>query len=444
MTEKKNFSRREFLSTTAKTAVATTAIMGAPAINVLGANDKVLLGIIGPGRRGSFLMDQTYRMAARKEKKIEFIAVSDLFPGWRDKGVEKAKEVSAACTGYDNYKKLLENKDVSGVIIATPEHQHAYQTLDAIAAGKHIYVEKPMVHTAEEGKAITKAAEASKCVIQVGTHRRSVEIFIKAKDMIKKGVIGEVTFCEGWWHRNFLPGSKDAAWRYDIPEDASDKNINWKEFLRTGKDTFAKDRPFDKQRYYQWRCYWDYSNGIGSDLMVHQVDALNIVMGTDMPVSAVSSGGIYKWNDNRETPDTWSTVLEYAEGFQLNYHSRFANCNEEEGIRICGTKGTIEILNQHSIFKLIPEAAYVLPKDFKLDPITDQLFPKPVDAHNNAVQAHIENWVDCMKANNQKTNCTARLGYYASAIADMSVQAFKKKKQLYWDKKNEKIVETLA
>ncbi|MDX9753045.1 MAG: Gfo/Idh/MocA family oxidoreductase [bacterium] len=430
MTEKKGMTRREFMSRTAKTA-AIAAMTTGPAINVLGANDTMQLGLIGYGRRGSFLMDQTHRMMAKSKKPVEFIGVADIFEGWRDMGKDAAERVADKCAGYDHHMKLLENKDIVGVIIATPEHQHAKQMLDAIAAGKHIYAEKPMVHTVEEGKQVVKAANGSSCIIQVGTHRRSVDLFYEARDLVKSGAIGEVTFCEGWWHRNFKPGSKDAAWRYEIPEDANENTINWKEFHYT-----AKPAPFDTGRYFQWRCYEEYSNGIGSDLMVHQIDAINLVMGTTMPKSVVSSGATYKWKDGRTNPDTWSSILEYEEGFQLNYHSRFSNCNEEYGIKICGTLATI-VIDRHFIMDVIPEAAYVLPEGVEVKPLHKQTHQRPVDSHNDAVQKHIENWYDCILAKKKETNCDVLTGHYGSAIAHMAVAAYQQKCELVWDKKAE-------
>ncbi|MBD3265059.1 hypothetical protein GF373_00185 [bacterium] len=436
MTKKNDVTRREFMSRTAKTAAA-TAVLSAPAINVLGANERVQLGIIGPGRRGNYLMDQMHRMSIMQEKPVEFIAVADIFDGWRQRGVNMAQRVAENdVTGYDHYKKLLENKDVDAVILATPEHQHAYQMLDVIASGKHMYAEKPMVHTVEEGQEVVKAAEASDCIIQVGTQRRSVNLYYTAHEMVKRGDIGEVTYCEGWWNRNFIPGSKNAAWRYEIPESASEDTINWKEFYPP-----APFHKFDKNRYFQWRCYWDYSNGIGSDLMVHQIDAINLVMGTTMPKSAVSSGKIYRWDDGRTTPDTWSTILEYDEGFQVNYHSRFSNTKDYYGIRICGTKATIEI-DRHFIMKIIPEYG-IVKQDYKyytFEP--QQTHDRPVDAVNGAVQLHLENWIDCIKANKKDTNCPTRVGYYGAAIARMAVEAYFKKQMLYWDKTREKVSTT--
>ena len=412
-------------------AGASAAVLAAPAINVLGANEKILLGVIGPGRRGSYLMLQTQTMAQQSGKEVEFIAVADDFEGWRKRGVDIAKKTAEHdVTGYDDYKKLLENKDVQGVILATPEHQHAYQMIDVIKAGKDMYVEKPMVHTVEEGKQVVKEAGKTKCIIQVGTQRRSVDLYGKANQMVKDGVIGKVTFCQAWWYRNFNDKKQpEWAWRYVIPEGADEKSINWKKFCDPTKEV-----PFDIKRYFQWRCYWEYSNGIGSDLMVHEVDAVNMVMGTGFPKTFVSSGDIYRWKDGRTTCDTWTTVLEYEEGFQCVFNSSFSNSQGDDqnnyGCRICGTDGTLEI-KTHQTLKVFPEPDSVRSKEVK--PMEIQASTEGV---NGAVRAHLENFVDCMKSR-KKPNCDVATGYVGASLSAIAVEAYKQGRRLTWDKKKE-------
>lgn len=426
-------NRREFIDRSGKVvAVAGAAAVAGPAINALGANDTIQAGVIGPGKRGRYLMDQTYRMSAMTGKQVEFIAVADIFEGWREEGIAKAERVSAECKGYADYRELLDNNDVQAVIIATPEHLHAAQAIDTINAGKDLYLEKPMVHTIQEGKDVVAAAEASDVVIQVGTQRRSVPLFYEARDLIKQGVIGQVTYCEGWWNRNFKTDDPNPAWRYPIPEDATAENIDWEAFL--GPVSYT---PFNLERYFHWRCYWEFSNGIGSDLMVHQMDALSLVMDVTMPKSVVSSGGIYRWKDGRTTPDTWSSVFEYDEGFQINYHARFSNTTDNSkqyGIKVYGTDGTIEIDLHHKLY-VIPEESWLRNKD--VEPHESQFEDDIPAATNGAVIKHIENWVDCMHSRNKQTNCDARTGYYGSAIADMSVISYKLGKRVMWDKDKE-------
>ena len=217
-----------------------------------------------------------------------------------------------------------------------------------------------------------------------------------------------------------------------IPEDANEKTIEWKKFL--GPVAFT---PFNLQKYFQWRCYWEYSNGIGSDLMVHQVDEICCIMDVTMPKSVVSSGGIYRWKDNRTTPDTWTAAMEFEdEGFQINYHARFNNTtdnNKQYGVLICGTDGAIEIDLHHKLY-VKPEESWLRNKD--VQPYESQFGKDIPDATDGAVRKHLENWVDCIKS--RKTpNCDVETGFFAAAIAAMSITSYKEGKRVLWDKKKQ-------
>ena len=464
-------NRREFISkSSAVTAAVSAAAIAGPALNVLGANDIIRMGVIGPGKRGRYLMDQMHRMSAQTGKQVEFIAVADIFEGWRMEGVKQAMRVAEECADYDHHKKLLENKDVDAVIIATPEHQHAYQLIDAVQAGKDVYCEKPMVQNIAQGHKVLKAVKSTDRVIQVGTQRRSVPLFYQANEMVKKGEIGQVTYCEGWWHRNARDG-QPGPWAYEIPKNASEENINWNEFFYD-----APKKPFSLDRYFRWRSYWDYSNGIGSDLMVHQIDAICMVMGVGIPKSVIASGGLYRWNDGRETPDTWSCAMEFEEGFQINYNARFSNITrpgqkdpiaarlammedgpekkkleealatlaegkqfEEQihdyGIRVCGSKGQIEVFC-HWEMNVWPEPAWMWGDDSKLKYSRQQFGESQPDANDLAVRVHLENFVDCIKSR-KKPNCTVEEGFNGAVISNMATLSYLNGKKVLWDKEKQ-------
>ena len=470
MSESKNVNRREFFTTSGKISatVGAAAVVSAPAINVLGANDMVRLGIIGAGKRGYYLMDQMHRMSLQQDKPVEFIGVADIYATWRERGISRAERIAEQCTGYDHHKKLLENNDIDAVVIATPEHQHAAQLIDCLDAGKDVYCEKPMVQTIEQGKRVLQAYQGSPQVVQVGTQRRSVDLFYKAHDMVKNGDIGDVTFCEGWWNRNAADG-QPGPWAYSIPEDASEDNINWDEFFYD-----APKVPFDKERYFRWRSFWDYSNGIGSDLMVHQVDAICLVMGTAIPKTLVSSGGLYRWDDGRVTPDTWSCVMEFEEGFQLNYSARFSNIcrrNDEQayaeriermedgdakdaleqayntmklqgffedkvhdyGIRMAGSQGLIEIFTHHAM-QVWPEPMWMWP-DIDLMYQYDQFGRSVADATDLAVRMHLANFIDCVHTREQP-NCTVEDGFNGAVISNMATLSYMNGAKMVWDQEN--------
>ncbi len=440
MSKKNNVTRREFFDRSGKVVAGVgAAALAGPAINVHGANDKVLIGLIGPGRRGRAVAGLALQMSAETGKPIEFIAVADIFEGWRNLAVRELQrnmmryelDQEHDIETYATHEALLENKDVDAVLVATPEHLHAKHMIDVIEAGKDMYIEKPMVHTVEEGLEVVKKAKTSDTIIQVGTQRRSVPLYNMANEMIKNGDIGQVNYCEGWWFRNWGKDDSNKAWRYDIPENASEETIKWERFL--GETPY---QPFDANRYFQWRCYWEYSNGIGSDLMVHQLDAINMCMGTGMPKSVVSSGDIYRWDDGRSSCDTWSSVFEYTEGFQANYRSHFSNSLQSFGIRIMGTEATIDIIESAKM-TILPEPEHIRSnKDLEEKTI---YYPEDNEdgnfmvAHFQSVKDHLENWIDCIHSR-ETPNCDVVTGFEGSALSSMAVEAYHKGRRLNWDK----------
>lgn len=479
-TEKQGINRRQFISRSgALTAAVSAAAVAGPAINVLGANDVIRVGVIGPGKRGKYLMEMATQAVTRNELNedisMQFVAVADIYEGWREEGAARGErfnmilENEGEVKQYDHHKKMLEDKDVDAVIIATPEHQHYAQLIDSIQAGKDVYCEKPMVQNIKQGLEVLKAFKSSDRIVQIGTQRRSVPLYRQANEMVKNGDIGQVTFCEGWWNRN-EPDGQPGPWAYEIPDDASPDNIAWEEFFYDAPKT-----EFNKQRYFQWRSFWDYSNGIGSDLMVHQIDAICMVMGVGVPQSIVSSGGLYRWKDGRTTPDTWSCIMEFEEGFQVNYHARFSNicrpndrytiqaeidhkCKDNEkkreicskalktlvdgkildekiqdyGIRVCGSKGLIEVFC-HWDMNVWPEPNWLWGSANKLAFQNYKYGDSQPQANDQAVRDHMQNWLECVITRKQP-NCTVKEGFDGAVISNMGTLSYMEGRKIIWDK----------
>lgn len=423
---KSNPNRRDFFNQTGKIVAVAGAVTTMPALNVIGQNDVMRLGIIGSGKRGRYLMTQATQMSNRKEKPLEFVAVADTYEDWMYQGMDLAERVTDTCNGYPTYQEMFEKeKDLDGVVIGTPEHLHLEHTKACIDAGVDVYLEKPMVHTYQEGLELLKYAEGKDIIVQVGTQRRSVPLFKKAGQMIKDGRIGDVHYIEGWWNRNFSKSHPSPAWLYEIPQDADEETVNFDAFLGPAPKT-----DFDLKRYFQWRCYWDYSNGIGSDLMVHQIDAIDAVMNSGMPKSVVASGGIYRWKDHRETPDVWSAIIEF-EDYQINYSARFTNTTDNDrqyGIAMYGNDGTIEITLYQKLH-VIPEEPALRNQDVEEEVIE---YSEPGPHNDQGVRDHIENWYDCMKSR-EAPNCTLEDGFHGAAIAHMAIMSFKAGRKVIWD-----------
>src|SRR5580693_7035573 len=238
--------RRDFLKTT-----ATAAVMAGPAvISARGANDKVNIGWIGVGTRGNAGIEWLKKAAPET---VTLTAICDTFQGYLARGKDRVQTIWGNTPAtFNDYHDLLADKSIDAVFIMTPEHLHHDMAIAALKAGKHVYVEKPLAHTIEEGFDIIKAWEQSGKVCQVGTQNRSSSLYKKAKELVQQGMIGDVHFVRAFWYRNSLPN--DPAWRYVIPPEATTANTDWNRFLGP-----ATKRPWSPERYFQWRLYWDYS-----------------------------------------------------------------------------------------------------------------------------------------------------------------------------------------
>ena len=314
MSANDSINRRQFLEKSSLLAAAATAVGGARTASAQINNSAavstkpVRLGFIGVGIRGTLLMEAAAGIAG-----VEIKAVADCYKGHLDRAQELITPAPAV-TG--DYKEILSRADIDAVVIATPDHWHLKMTQEALAAGKHVYVEKPMTHSWEEGEAFISAVEKSGKVLQVGSQYMSMGCAQKAVELIKSGRLGQITLVEGKFHRNTATG----AWYYPIPPDASPATVDFKSFLGA-----APPHDFDLRRFFQWRLFWDYSGGLPTDLFVHLVTATHQLMGVQEPESVFSFGDIYHWKNYREVPDQMTSMVKYPEGFVLRLSSTASN-----------------------------------------------------------------------------------------------------------------------
>ncbi len=418
MADDARLDRREFVKTSA-VAAAGAAVM-ASGTTALGANGRVQVGVVGAGTRGMHLLRNSIHLAD-----VQVVAVADTYSGWLDRAIRKIRdERNPRCKSYRSHRELLDDRDVQAVIIATPEHSHARIIIDAVCSGRDVYCEKPMVRSWKEATAVWRANEDAGRVIQVGTQRRSSDIYPVAREIVQSGKIGQVTEVRAWWNRN--SDAQRPQWRCRVPGDAGPDTCNWPEWL-----VYAPKRPFDADRYFQWRCYWDYSGGIASDLMVHQVDAINMVMGSSWPASVYGSGRVLRWaNHDRETPDTWNAIIEYPrgaapaapEGFVVNYSSTFSNEHYGYKEQYLGTDGTLE-MNDREL------RVYAEPARVRSVATVDEV---RVTSRSNHTADHLRNFFDCCKSR-RAPNCTERDGAYAAATAHIAVRSHATGRRIDWD-----------
>jgi predicted dehydrogenase len=428
-------SRRHFMKQVGAGAVAasgTVAVTGAakgPVMargRIIGANDRINVGFVGCGGR----MNAHIRRIMERNKErgdVQAVAVNDIW----DKRKQRAREA----TGVDeksvhhDYRELCARKDIDIVVIASPDHWHHLQTMEALRNGKDVYLEKPMTYTVEEAREIADAVEANKRILQVGSQYTSMDHFWKAKKAIKDGLLGEVVWASGGFGRN---RNQRGEWNYAIDSDATEKTLDWKAFLGP-----APKRSFDPERYFRWRKYWDYSGGIATDLFYHTVSPLLLSIGGDFPLRVTSSGGIYVQKD-REVPDTFFMNVDYP-----SWTMQLA-CSVASGVGaplvLHGTQATLFVAqNSESLnntqMELVPDQEY---RDEFVKKTGSQSLKIDVQPTAPRSHPHMDNFLDSVRTR-QEPNFPARLGYQAMAAIAMGVQAYRQSEVLFFDRRREKI-----
>jgi predicted dehydrogenase len=389
--------------------------------------DTVNLGFIGSGIRGKQLIDEFLEV-----KGVRGIAVADLYDGCLERAKEQLGDGIAASK---DYRAILDNKDVHAVVIATPDHWHERIVLDALSAGKHVYIEKPMTWSIPEGLRIMDAAAKSKLVLQVGSQGKTSVLAAKAKEIVASDALGKVNMIRMASHRNNAEG----AWVYPIPPDASEQTIDWPRFLgRTPK------KSFDPKIFFRWRCWWEYSGGVATDLFVHLFTTLHEIMNVKAPVSAVSQGGIYLWKDGRTVPDVMNSIVEYPEGFLLDLYVNLGNSAQPRGIMIYGSEGTLDVEGEK--LTLIPEPQFSeaqeygslnFPKrlrDEYLAKFSRQDYPQPQPKVIPVEAGPSHNWyfIDSI-VNGKPSRENAMEGHYAAAAAHLCNHAYRNGRKAVWD-----------
>jgi predicted dehydrogenase len=440
MSSPNNFDRRDFL----KTAGATGLMLGAASSafasrgskssggRVLGANDRINIGVIGVGGRGNSDA-RNFAKFGEQNNACQIVAVCDVY--------EKRKRLAAEhfkCQGYLDYREILARPDVDAVIVATPDHWHAKIALEAMDHGKDVYLEKPMCHTNEEAKQLVNTVKETKRILQVGSQTTSADQWWKAKKAIADGMIGQMIMSQGSYHRNSVEGE----WNYAIekeagPDGKGDNYIDWKSWLGP-----APKRPYDADRFFRFRKYWDYSGGIATDLFYHVVAPLNICWNEpQFPHKVSASGGIYVFKDEREVPDTFHLIADYAQGHSLVLSSSMANSQHIPGL-IRGHEGTI-VMVDHGMFERPTPAITVKPEvkggkaiggeKYAAKFGTDEI-KIPVD-QRDMMAAHIDNFLSCMRSR-EKPHLDVETGARAQVVINLAVQSYREGRTLYWDEKN--------
>ena len=422
-------NRRHFLGAGAVAAMAAAPSASASPQST-SAGDKINMGFVGVGGRGSSLLRLTMGMAEERGD-IHVGAVCDVY----EKRKQLAQERSKAEFSTLDYRELIARPEIDAIVVATPDHWHAQIAIDAMRAGKDVYLEKPMTHTIEEAKEVVKVVKETGRVLQVGSQTTSSDQWWKARKAIQDGMIGDLISSQGSYHRNSTRGE----WNYNIePEAGPDKSgadyIDWKMWLGP-----AEERPFDPERYFRFRKFWDYSGGIATDLFYHVVAPLQICWGEpQFPYRVTASGGIYEFND-REVPDTFNLLGDYAKGHSLVLSSSMANSKHIPGL-IRGHMGTITMVD-HGRFEGQTDHITIEAERIYRDEWVDKFGYSAVDipVADTPRDAHMANFIECTRTR-AKPNLDAETGYRAQVVISMGVQSFREGKVLFFDPKKEEVV----
>jgi predicted dehydrogenase len=372
---------------------------------ILGANEKVNLGLIGAGGRGMYVT-KVFADSGR----VNVTAVAEVWAERQD----KALTTYPGAKGYVDHRKLLEQQGLDAVLIATPDHWHAGCTIDALNAGKDVYVEKPLTLTIEEGPQIVKAARVNNRICQVGMQQRSGSHYLQAKEeYIKSGKLGKITLARTWWHGNGAHLQKAPASLASRPS-----NLDWARFLGP-----VKWRDWDPQQYYNFRAFLDFGGGQVTDLFTHWIDVVHMFMDQDDPVSAVAAGGVYHYKDGRTAPDTIHVLLEYPQEWTATFEATLAPGIKGAGVEMCGTEGRL----------------WITRSEFQFWPNERDAKPIIVKSQRDQTIEHVANFLDCV-VSRKLPNGDVYIGHRSAQASHLGNIAYLQKRRLKFDPAREEIL----
>jgi predicted dehydrogenase len=441
-------SRREFIKKGSMAGLATyIGTMGLSAKsyrNIIGANDRVNVGVIGFSDRfrGSLLPSF---VKLHKELNFDMVAVSDIWKKRREDGQAYLKQqLEHDITACVNNESLYDLKNIDAVFISTADFQHALHTVEAVKAGKDTYTEKPLAETMEDARAVLKAVKDSGKIVQIGSQRRSGATYKAAYDFIQQGKFGPIVMVELIWNVN-QPG----RWRRpSLVPQLREEDTDWKRFLL--------NRPFEKfdpRKYLEFRLFWPYSSGIPGQWMCHQIDTVHWFANLPHPRSAAVNGGIYAWKDGRKNADTLTAVFDYgpindpSKGFQVIFSSRMTNAAGDVKEIYYSNGGTLNLdTNQISPegglkenhAKAMGMKANLLPS-VSLNDMATKVTTDANTGSDDLTLSHVRNWMDCVRSRKQP-NAPIEAGYNHAIAVIMSNAAYRTGQKVTFDEKTQEVM----
>ena len=442
--------RRSFLKGLAATGAGlTVAGNRAPALLAQKSpNDIVGVACIGVGTQGHYLLQ-----GVQSVPNAEIRIICDLYKGNIKRGQDLCSNKNVRIV--KEWEKTVQDREIDAVILAVPDFWHAPITIAAAESKKDIYVEKGWCTRLADAKRMRAAVKENKVVMQLGHHYNSLPTFHKAREIFRSGALGKVPLVRTYIDRT----SDKPEWKFytdyhitEMPKDASPETIDWDRFLAN-----APKRPFEAERFFTWRCYWDYGTGIAGDLLSHLWDSVNMVLGMGIPESAVTQGGKYFWKNDREVPDMWHVLFDYPkQDLAVTFACTFHNTHPGEMAQYLGRDMTLEVS---------PEFCRTFGAEWKPDhydkmmaarkvsaearKVAQQLGLKPLETaippdyvyHEGELQvsSHMQNFIDCVRSR-ELPRCHVDRAFEEAVALLMSVEAFKRDRKVKWDPASEEIV----
>lgn len=377
---------------------------GAMAAQVL-PSGQIQAGLIGSGGRGRYIM-----RLMMKDPALRIAGVCDVYEPNLEQGLSEAAGQAKA---YRNYKELLANQDIRIVIIATPEHWHHRMLLDALAAGKDIYIEKPLCQTPEQGVELVDAVKKSKSVVQVGTQRRSYDLYLKAQEVMRKGALGTVRMVRSWWLNNQLRP----------PGGTLKGPLDWEQWLGP-----APRRPIDAARFFHWRSFSDYSGGIMADQGAHVFDGIHMLMGAGYPLAVTAAAGKVH-RPGVDTPDVVTVTAEYPEDFvatfSINYAAmRYKSVNDQLN-QLDGEKARLDIGREHFVVYMQGAEETAVMKETS-------------GGMSKASEDHVRNFLECVRTR-ATPSATVESGFQAALITQLANISLREGRRVKWNSRDKKV-----
>jgi predicted dehydrogenase len=395
-----SFSRRIFLAGGSGALWSQTA-----------PSDRVVLGVIGSGGRGTFVMTVFQKNAA-----VRVGAICDVYEPNLERGLSTAaKAQSGAPKAYRNYRQLLDDKDIHAVLIATPEHWHHRMVLDALAAGKDVYVEKPLCQTPEQGVELVEAEKRSKQIIQVGMQRRSYDLYLEARKVVEAGTLGTVRMVRSWWLNNHVGGAATA--KLDGP-------LDWAQWQGP-----AKPHAPDPYRFRNWRLFADYAGGIVADQGAHVFDGIHMLMNAGYPAAVTAAAG-KPHKANVDTPESVVATAEYPEdfiaAFSINYAAMRYQTRNDQLNQLDGHQARMDIgREEFKVYRQGAEESVALAK-------------ASATGFSKATDTHVQNFLECVRTRRTPT-APMRLGFQAALVVQLANLSLRHGRRVRWNDAQKKV-----